>query len=149
MLVLVDMNVLLRIVEPRHLHHNQAVAALRVLRQGDNVLCLVPQIHYEFWVAATRPIAVNGLSMTPEEAEAELQQLGAPLFRFLRDERAIYDPWHDLVRAHRVQGKNAHDARFVAAMQRHGVTHLLTFNVADFRPFPGITVVDPAACVFP
>ena len=146
MLVLVDTNVLLRVVEPLHPHHSQAVAALRLLRQAENVLCLVPQIHYEFWVAATRPIAVNGLSMTPEEAEAELRQLGPPLFRFLRDERAIYEHWRELVCVHRVQGKSAHDARRAAAMQRHGVTHILTFNVADFRAFPGITVIDPASC---
>ncbi len=143
MLVLVDTNVLLRVVEPLHAHHKPAVAAVRALRQADHVLCLVPQIHYAFWVAATRPLAVNGLGMTPEEADAELKNLAAPLFRFLRDERGIYDPWRDLVRTQRVQGKSAHDARLVAAMQRHGITHILMFNVADFRAYPSITVIDP------
>jgi hypothetical protein len=106
-------------------------------------LCLVPQIHYEFWVAATRPIAVHGLSMTSSEAELELRKLGPPLFRFLRDERAIYDPWRELVRSRSIQGKHAHDARLVAAMERHGLTHLLTFNIHDFRGFPGIQLLDP------
>lgn len=145
MLVLVDTNVLLRVVEPRHEHHAQAVAALRGLRRDGHELCLIPQIHYEFWVAATRPIAQNGLSMTTTEAEAELRKLGPPLFRLLRDERAIYDSWRELVGKHHVQGKHAHDARLVAAMQRHGLTHLLTFNVADFTRYPGITVLDPNA----
>jgi hypothetical protein len=49
-----------------------------------------------------------------------------------------------------------HDARLVAAMHVHGVTHLLTLNVRDFARYPGITVVHPqtlldgselAACV--
>jgi predicted nucleic acid-binding protein len=119
MLVLVDTNLLLRVIEPRHTHHGQAVAAIRSLRQDGHMLCLVPQIHYEFWVAATRPIAVNGLSMTTQEAEAELEKLGPRLFRYLRDERAIYDAWHDLVCKHHMHGKHVHDARLVAAMQRH------------------------------
>lgn len=143
MLVLVDTNVLLRIVEPQHIHHRHAVSSLRLLSQAGHVLCLVPQIHYEFWVAATRPIAVNGLSMTTYEADAELKKLGPPLFRFLRDERAIYNPWRDVVTKHSLQGKSAHDARLVAAMQRHGLSHILTFNVHDFKWYPGIEVLDP------
>jgi predicted nucleic acid-binding protein len=83
MLVLVDTNVLLRVVEPLHSHHRQAVAALRSLSQAGHGLCLVPQIHYEFWVAATRPVAANGLGMTPEEARVELSKLGPPPFSLL------------------------------------------------------------------
>ena len=41
-------------------------------------------------------------------------------------------------------GKNAHDARFVAAMSVHGLSHLLTFNSQDFRQYPAITAVAPA-----
>jgi predicted nucleic acid-binding protein len=35
-----------------------------------------------------------------------------------------------------------HDARLAAVMLAHGVNHILTFNVDDFRRYPGI-VVDP------
>lgn len=45
---------------------------------------------------------------------------------------------------HAVGGKNAHDARLVAAMLAHGLTHLLTFNAADFRRFTAVTVADPS-----
>jgi predicted nucleic acid-binding protein len=48
MLVLIDTNVLLRVIEPGHVHHAEAVAALRALRGADHELCVVPQIHYEF-----------------------------------------------------------------------------------------------------
>jgi predicted nucleic acid-binding protein len=143
MRILVDTNVLLRVVEPAHVHHALAVAAVDELRQPRNKLCLVPQVHYEFWVAATRPVTANGLGLTSDEAEAELKELAPPLFRLLRDERAIYDAWHALVCQHSVQGKQAHDARLVAAMQRHGLTHILTFNVGDFKRYDQITVIDP------
>lgn len=143
MLVLVDTNVLLRAMEPRHPQHHDAVASLRSMRGSGHELCLVPQVHYEFWVVATRPVAQNGLGMTPNEASAELTKLGTPLFRLLRDERAIYDRWRDLVGQYCVEGKQAHDARLVAAMKRHGLTDILTFNVADFRRYGGINPIQP------
>ena len=43
-----------------------------------------------------------------------------------------------------VKGKNAHDTRLVAAMQRHRVTTLVTFNTPDFARFTGINVFSPA-----
>jgi predicted nucleic acid-binding protein len=100
-------------------------------------------------VVATRPIAQNGLGMTTAEADAELVKLGPPLFRLLLDERAIYGSGRELVTRFSVEGKQAHDARLVAAMQRHGLTHLLTFNTADFQRYPGIRVLDPRATVAP
>ena len=145
MLVLVDTNVLLRVIEPRHAQHAEAAQSLRALRRVGHELCLVPQIHYEFWVVATRAPDQNGLGMTTTEAEAELLKLGPPLFRLLRDERAIYDRWRELVAKHDVQGKQAHDALLVAAMQRHGVTELVTFNVADFTQYAGINLLEPKA----
>ncbi len=41
-------------------------------------------------------------------------------------------------------GVNVHDARLVAAMLVHGLTHILTFNTPDFRRFSQITVVHPS-----
>jgi|GEM_PF-2113909 len=48
-----------------------------------------------------------------------------------------------LVTVHTVKRKTSHDARLVAAMQRHDVTHLLTFNRQDFLRFTEITTVTP------
>jgi predicted nucleic acid-binding protein len=52
--------------------------------------------------------------------------------------------WRTLVAERNVLGKPAHDDRLVAAMIRHGVTHLLTFNAADFARFAEVTAVAPA-----
>lgn len=143
MLVLVDTNVLLRIAEAAHSQHQKAVAAVSALRQSGNDVCVVPQIHYEFWVVATRPVAARGLGMTIDEVQEQLIEWSPPYFRFFRDERAIYDQWYELVRRYGVQGKQAHDARLVAAMQRHGLTQILTFNLGDFGRYAGIGVLDP------
>ena len=81
--------------------------------------------------------------MTAEQADADLTGI-IQQFRLIRDERAILEPWRRLVAQHNVLGKNAHDARLVAAMQRHGINQIVTFNVDDFKRYPGVTTIDPA-----
>jgi predicted nucleic acid-binding protein len=142
MQILADTNVLLRLVERDHPHHAIAVEALDFVEASGHQVDIVPQIVYEFWVVATRPINVNGLGMSPQEARAVLEELLAP-FRLLRDERSIYEIWQQLVVDHSVTGKHAHDARLVAAMLRHGISSLMTFNVGDFSRFAMISVLDP------
>jgi predicted nucleic acid-binding protein len=80
--------------------------------------------------------------MSMVEAESELARV-KEVFTLLGDEEGILQEWERLVIAHQVRGKTSHDARLVAAMHRHGLTHLLTFNASHFNRFPGITVVTP------
>jgi predicted nucleic acid-binding protein len=54
------------------------------------------------------------------------------------------DEWRRLVGAYAVSGKNAHDARLVAAMKVHGITHILSFNSGDFARYPEVTVIEPS-----
>jgi predicted nucleic acid-binding protein len=142
MTILVDTNVLLRIAQANSPYRQVAKQALVMLDDAGIKLCLVPQVIYEFWVTATRPIDVNGLEMDMPSVEQSVEQLLRD-FVLLRDERGIFPRWQSLVGSFRVQGKTAHDARLVAAMQRHGLTNLLTFNGDDFDRFPFIKVFTP------
>ena len=142
-MILVDTNVLLRMAQPSHTMHGQAISAVSGLRMQSEVLCVVPQVLYEYWAVATRPVRSNGLGMTTVETDADLVKI-MQRFRFIRDERAVFNPWRRLVMQFQVQGKNAHDARLVAAMQRHGIASIVTFNIDDFRRYPGIAIIDPA-----
>jgi predicted nucleic acid-binding protein len=103
---------------------------------------------YEFWVVATRPVAQNGLGLSASQAQAELTRLRG-FCTLLDDTPAILPQWERLVAQHQVLGKNAHDARLVAAMLVHGVPRLLTFNAADFQRFSGITVMTPQQLLAP
>jgi predicted nucleic acid-binding protein len=145
---LVDTNILSRLVEPGHPLHQPALAAVKRLVSDGHKLYIVPQNLYEFWVVLTRPTAVNGLGKTAAEAAAELASVKG-LFRFLDETPAIYGVWEQLVTGTPVIGKNGHDARLVAAMTVHGLTHLLTFNAQDFRQYPGTTTVTPADVLTP
>lgn len=55
MKILLDTNVLCRLIEQEHPHHVTAERAVLALRRDLHELCLVPQILYEYWVVVTRP----------------------------------------------------------------------------------------------
>ena len=138
MSVALDTNIFTRAAQPAHPSHNQTLDALAVLKKQGEDLCIVPQNG----VVATRPVAANGLAMSIAQAEAELSSI-KKLFNFLNDTQAVYAEWERLVLRHAVAGKNAHDARIVAAMVVHGITQILTFNADDFKRFSDIVVLTP------
>jgi hypothetical protein len=74
-MILVDANVLLRSAKPRHSQYGAAKAAVTSARRRGYAPCIVPQVIYEYWVVATRPIAENGLGMTTAEAETDIAQI--------------------------------------------------------------------------
>ena len=78
---LIDTNVLLRSVEGGQPMHATAHQALQQLTKAGVALCITPQNLIEFWVVATRPLAANGLGLTPEEAEKELELIHRTLGR--------------------------------------------------------------------
>ncbi len=61
-MILLDANIALRLADPTHVQHALAKAALTELKKRGEVFAIVPQTIYEFWVVATRPLAVNGLA---------------------------------------------------------------------------------------
>ncbi len=140
---LVDTNILLRLVDTGHAMHQEALDAVKLLGLRGHKLHIVPQNFYEIWVVCTRPKIVNGLGKTAAEIMSELIHLRA-FFHWLDDIPLVYGVWEHLVSSIPIIGKNGHDARFVAAMTVHGLTHILTFNIQDFRKYPGITAVSPA-----
>ncbi len=144
---LVDTNLLLRSVEASHPMYMDATNAISsLLKQGEH-LYIVPQNLIEFWNVYTRPVERNGLGHNLAEAEAEINRLKA-FFPLLLDMEAIYEEWEKLVVKYAIRGVNVHDARLVAAMLVHGLTHILTFNVGDFMRYTEITTIHPKAIIF-
>jgi predicted nucleic acid-binding protein len=143
---LIDTSVLLRVAnggDPLHQLAKQATARLRP--QGDFPF-LTGQVMIEFWSVATRPVANNGFAWDPARVVTVMDSL---LVRFplLDDNADIFPNWRHLVVTHGVRGKQVHDARLVAVMLAHRLTHILTFNLADFRRYRVIDAVDPASIV--
>ena len=87
-------------------------------------------------------LPLNGLGLTPAQARLAVDEFTANL-TLLLDERGIFANWIAVVTDNSVAGKLAHDARLVAAMARHGITTIVTFNSGDFARFSGISVQEP------
>jgi predicted nucleic acid-binding protein len=142
MTYLVDTNVLLRGIQRTHPMFADARKAAAVLIEQGNELSIVAQNLIEFWAVATRPAASNGLALSLSETATHLRTF-KQTFKLLPDTADILSEWERLVELHAVSGRQSHDARLVAAMLVHGVSHILTFNTEDFKRYNEITVVNP------
>jgi predicted nucleic acid-binding protein len=145
---LLDAKVVLRIVEIGHAMHAAALGGTSSLLKQGHELYLVPQVLYEFWVVCTRPTVDNGLGFSTIRAAVELGKVLAQ-FPLLDDTADVFPAWRQLVTSFNVAGKGAHDARLVAAMNVHGLTHILTFNFADFQRYPTINAESPDQVIQP
>lgn len=139
---LLDTNVIVRAVELEAVGHEAATAAIKRLLDAGNACFLAAQVIIEFWAVATRPQTANGLGWTAfrtnEAVNALLRQMPV-----LEDTPGVFLFWRSLVVAHGILGKRVHDARIVALMHVHRVTHLLTFNTGDFPAELGVVAVSP------
>jgi predicted nucleic acid-binding protein len=124
--------------------YEDAARAIKILLGRGEELCIIPQNLIEFWAVATRPVAANGLGLTIDQTTRRLRRLKR-LFKLQPDTPAIFTEWEKLVIQYQVIGKPTHDARLVAGMIAHNLTHILTFNTDDFKRFSSITAVDPAS----
>jgi predicted nucleic acid-binding protein len=143
-IALVDTNILLRVFDRGNPAYGAIRGAIRKLRADGWTMQAASQNFIEFWNVATRPRADNGLGMDTARAERLLRRLER-LFPGLPDTAAIYEEWRRIVVAFRVAGVKAHDARLVAAMRIHGISHIVTLNPGDFARYSpsGIVSVDP------
>lgn len=142
MKVLLDTIIVVRAAQPNSPDWPSIEQALAKLVGLGVKLCLVPQNLYELWVVATRPTNFNGFGLDASAAASMIED-ALTKFQLMRDERGIFDNWLNLIQVHQILGKTAHDGRLVAAMQRHSISNILTFNKGDFSRFP-ITVFTPA-----
>ena len=79
MSVLLDTNILLRMSNKLHPMYMAARDAVALLESTGFELVIVPQVVYEYWVVATRPISENGLGLTCHQAETDVDAWTAPV----------------------------------------------------------------------
>lgn len=140
---LVDTNILLRSADRSHPMFQIATNAMdTLLNQGENIY-ITPQKLIEFWNVATRPKEKNGLGYSLAETQLEITRI-KNILPIILDSPSVFKRWENLVTTYKVKGVNVHDARLVAVMLVNKLSHILTFNVDDFRRYASeITVVHP------
>ncbi len=131
---LADTNILLRFVDTKTAEHQRVAQALQQLLERGDAVYLAPQVVYEFWAVATRPVSVNGFGWDLARVRKEIEALTSD-YALLPDTPEVYEAWLELVTRYRVAGKQVHDARLVAAMRAHGLERLLTLNTKDFERY--------------
>ncbi len=146
MTFLIDTNVLLRFFELSDPSNPEIVAALDSLRKSGVPCHVCAQVLIESWVVATRPLDVNGLGFDLEKADGHMDEIEI-LFPCLPEPEDMAARWRTVVQSYSVLGKKAHDARIVAFMMAHGITHLVTLNPSDFARYPEITAITPSEIV--
>ena len=142
---LVDTNILLRYADRTQKLQPVARHSVRTLWKNGDHLSASSQNFVEFWYAASRPKANNGLGLSLIATERRLRLLERA-FPLLSDHPAIYAEWRRLIVMYGVSGNKVYDTRLVAAMKVYSLTHILTFITADFARYApeGIVAVDPA-----
>ncbi len=139
---LLDTNLLLRFCDTNSPAHAPALRAVQRLFERNEPMHLTAQNFTEFWSVATRSLEFNGFGWTPEMTRHQIGQFQSQ-FLFLPDSSEIFPRWLHLVSSLAIKGRKVHDARLVAVMEIHRVTHLLTFNTGDFKIFPNLLLVHP------
>src|SRR5688500_4503386 len=139
-----DTNVLLRFAYRPDPQHAIVLSAVKKLKSGGDKIYLLPQTCVEFWNVFTRPTSRNGFGLSAQKTNHSLR-LVERIFPLLSDSADVHREWRKLVVSFGVSGIQVHDARIVAAMLVHQVTHILTFNTSDFARYSsiGIVAVDP------
>lgn len=140
MIHLADTNFSLRFAIKQNPQHRTVRQSVRNLRKRGDEIYIVPQTCVEFWNVATRPVKNNGFGFSVADADFFLRLIER-VFPLLPDDARIHREWRKLVLNFGVSGVQVHDARIVAAMLVHQVTHILTFNTKDFARYSGIGIV--------
>jgi predicted nucleic acid-binding protein len=151
MAYLLDTGILLRLIDKQDPRHALVNAALGVLGNRGESLVITTQNLAEFCNVATRPVANNGLGMTPNDALDLIEHEIEPICSALAEPAAVYAELKRLIATYGVLGKQVHDARLVAMMLVWQVENLLTLNDRDFQRYApeGITIVTPASLSTP
>ena len=144
MIYIPDTNNLLRFAIRADVQHAVVLSAIKKLKANGYKIYILPQTCVEFWNVCTRPTSRNGFGLSVQQANHSLR-LVEKIFPLLPDDSNVHQQWRKLVVRFGVSGVQVHDARIVAAMLIHNVTHLLTFNTSDFNRYSslGIIAVDP------
>jgi len=144
-MILVDANVLLRLIQIGHPHQQPALDAIALLHTRDRErLVTCPQTLYEMYAVCTRPAdAPNpGLGLTPAAAMVQVETAERQ-FDLEPEPAEVVSRWKELVVRYGVTGKSTHDARWAALMVERKIPRLLTFNDSHFARYTEITVLNP------
>jgi predicted nucleic acid-binding protein len=139
--VFVDTNVLVFANVAESPLHKVALSKLRELRDTGSALWISNQVLREFLAVRSRKDLFK--EVCSASTLAERVRYFQTHFRVGADSAMAMDALLAIMERVPVAGKQVHDANIVATMQVHGVRHLLTDNVGDFKRFAFLITIIP------
>ena len=136
-----DTNVFLTATDQSRPQHEAANSLIRKAVAGHHQLALSGQVVREYLVVATRPIDVNGLGLSSDDALKNIGVFASPPFAFCEESENVNSRLRSMVEIHALTGKAIHDANVVATMLTSGITTLVTQNPSDFVRYEQIKVI--------
>jgi predicted nucleic acid-binding protein len=142
---LIDTGILLRIIDEKDRRHALVQSAFETLGRQRHDLYITTQNIAELWNVATRPLANNGLNLSPATVSQLIRDAIEPFCAVLTERDTLPVEFRRLLVNHNVSGKQVHDTRLVAMMLVWQIENLLTLNDRDFRRYEpeGIKIVTP------
>lgn len=140
MMILLDTNVLVHSKLSASPHYTSVTQKLTRFYENEEELVICPQVLYEFYVVATRPVNKNGLGISCQNALHEMNNL-QETFTLIAEPIDLFVNWINLVQKYQTLGKSAHDTRLVAFMQGHGISHIYTLNPADLLRYNSVITI--------
>ena len=144
-MILVDANVLLRLIQIGHPHQRPAMEAMAVLHLRDREqLVICAQTLYEMYAVCTRPAdAPNpGLGLAPAAAMAQLETAESQ-FDLEPEPPTVVPRWKELVVRYGVTGKATHDALIGGTDGRARDSETPHFQRFSLCALHGIVVLNP------
>ena len=139
-MILLDTNILTASKQSGHPDFVKVTERLIQFVNDIEELIICPQNMYEFFVAATRPIANRGLGLSRKKAFGEIENL-KNTYKFINDPENLFTTWLQIIQDYEVSGKQGHDARLAAFMIAHGIDNIYTMNDKDFNRYADIITV--------
>lgn len=149
-LVLADTNVYLSATDRSRSNHGDAWRFFQRCTAAGIHCAVTGQILREYLVVATRPVDVNGLGLSLDDALSNVT-----VFRgrtvFLEENEAVSRELYALIRRYSITGKRVHDANIAAVIAVHHIPYLITANKDDFVAFESLHLLTPreAVAAFP
>ncbi len=141
--IFVDSNLLIFAKQALSPFHAQATAKLQSLAAVGHVLWISRQVLREYLVAMSHPATLTKpVSMANLIADVQAFERQ---FQIAEDGPGVTSHLLNLLSTIPCLGKQIHDANIVATMMSHGISNLVTHNVADFNRYAGHIKVIPMA----
>jgi predicted nucleic acid-binding protein len=149
MAYLLDSGILLRLIDKSDALHPLIEGAVDRLIIRQETLVITTQNTAELWNVATRPVANNGLGLSPKEVKNLYDETIVPICGVVDEIELAHSHFLRILFHYNVSGKQVHDARLVAMMLAWQIESILTLNDRDFRRYEpeGIKIVTPAELI--